>query len=668
MAEPPNVDDPLVPFRTLLEKLSEFATLCDKVVEVHARGDREQTRVLIDQSRKARLALSLAQEGLKDLSLPSSIEAVEILIKTRELIGRVSAGDQIIYKVVAESFEDVSTNEELFARPGGEVMLVDRILPGRWDFDLDIAVFTAHKCAHVAKELIRRGQKRLVVYESETPAPGDYPSGATVVTTLTGLVDAVAAFIKPPPTQMAFLHIPSPSLTAELQNDIHLATRDVITQLLSLIATVNSLGESWILQGIANFPTIASVPSINHLRKTFEGKPMVICAPGPSLAKNIETLKAFKGKATILAFSQTLGALRKADITPDFVMLVDPSDLRYHFEGSRTEDIPGLIIGVTCFPALYSLPFKHKITYAGNTSLEDWIYSALNEDARVPAGGTVAHSAYSLAVAWNCDPIIFVGLDLSYPNGQAYVQTGVDGGARMQFDADGKSCKLEGSRFPWEKMSVHYVDGYYGDKVPTSSIYSQFILWFATRTHEVNSRLRIFNCTEGGAFVKGMEHIPLRDALDRIADQTIDVGALLDATLQNMDLVDRRSRLLQRLNDVLQSMERCTQLANECDTIVEDVRADTKHLPALDKKEAELIAALKPVLFISLLQQRALREAVDAGSKGESLEQLLESSKKLFEIVRSSDRLIRPPLLQAKREIEEALLGGTAAAAATAGP
>ncbi len=53
-------------------------------------------------------------------------------------------------------------------------------------------------------------------------------------------------------------------------------------------AAIDRFGESWILQGIANTPAVASWPSIDALREPFRGRPCVIVSPGPSLTRNIE--------------------------------------------------------------------------------------------------------------------------------------------------------------------------------------------------------------------------------------------------------------------------------------------------------------------------------------------------------------------------------------------
>src|SRR5262249_21652419 len=124
-----------------------------------------------------------------------------------------------------------------------------------------------------------------------------------------------------------------------------------------------------------------------------------------------------------------------AGVTPDLVVTVDPQDVRYHFAGcdvSRT----CLVNAATVNPSLFDMPARY-LTLSANSAIDDWIFAGLGEDAVVPGGGSVATTAFSLALRWHCDPIIFVGLDLSFPGGNYYVTTSSDGGARAVVDDRG---------------------------------------------------------------------------------------------------------------------------------------------------------------------------------------------------------------------------------------
>ena len=96
-----------------------------------------------------------------------------------------------------------------------------------------------------------------------------------------------------------------------------------------------------------------------------------------------------------------------------------------------------LVNAATVHPSLFELPAQRVLTLSANCAIDDWIFDGVGEDASVPGGGSVATSAFSLALRWGCDPIVFVGLDLSFPGGEYYVETSVDGAARASVDDDG---------------------------------------------------------------------------------------------------------------------------------------------------------------------------------------------------------------------------------------
>ncbi len=644
-------------FRTLVRCLEEFAQVADKIQEARALGDETRIRKLVEESRKRRYDLDRAQDAMRGKTPPNSEESLKLMVRTRELLGRVRVGDQIISEMFAKAMEGAS-NEELMKTAEGAVTIVDRMLPGRWDYETDLAVLCGDDTQKIADELIRRGQQRIIVYLTKVEDAPTYNKLASVVSTLDGITVASTHYTKPPPQSMTFFAFPKGTLTAEDIERARTAVRDTIQAMVTCVATVEHLGETWVMQGIENYTAISQYPSVAHFREKFRGRPMILVAPGPSLAKNIEMLRAAKGKAIILAFSQTLKALAKAGIEPDLVMLVDPTDLRYHFEGVDVSKIPALVIGATCFPALFEeLPFKTKITYAGNTRLEDWIYEAIGENAKIPAGGTVAHSAYSLAVEWECNPIVFVGLDLSYPGGQAYIASGPDGATVLQPSSDGKRLTVQNNRHTWLPLDVVYVPGYHGAPVQTSTFYSQFLLWFEARTYQLQGKVDILNCTEGGAFIKGCSHIPLKQAIEERMKEPFDVSGEIARVTADVDRRGRATKMLAHMRAMHAAMNECIRLAHRCKQLVPKAHLKPALLDELGELEKKMLIALKPVLFVSLVRQRAIRDAIDLGGIATSVEESLQATSKLLDVILDAGALLHEPMLASERSLVATLEG-----------
>ncbi|MBU0717061.1 MAG: DUF115 domain-containing protein, partial [Planctomycetes bacterium] len=170
-----------------------------------------------------------------------------------------------------------------------------------------------------------------------------------------------------------------------------------------------------------NLVHYVSTPPIDILRDRFAGNPAVVISAGPSLAKNIDQLAALKGHAVLCAVQTTAKPLLQHGVVPDFITSLDFHEMsKKFFEG----------IGDLRGAHLIAEPKAtwHVVDgYPGPVSLLDngWARLVLGEElgarGRLPAGATVAHLAFYLAVYLGCDPIIFVGQDLAFTGHVFYV-------------------------------------------------------------------------------------------------------------------------------------------------------------------------------------------------------------------------------------------------------
>ncbi len=154
-----------------------------------------------------------------------------------------------------------------------------------WDPQRDILVLVGDGGPALARKLLEQGQRRIIVYCS-TP-PGE-PGEVVVVTSTQELRLALLGFPGLAAGRAGLHRLPSATITPreiELVQDV---IDEVAQSLGTQLNTIDRFGESWILQGIANTPAVASWPSIDALREPFRGRPCVIVSPGPSLTRNIE--------------------------------------------------------------------------------------------------------------------------------------------------------------------------------------------------------------------------------------------------------------------------------------------------------------------------------------------------------------------------------------------
>src|SRR4029079_14379434 len=118
---------------------------------------------------------------------------------------------------------------------------------------------------------------------------------------------AVRMMIPSPPTRMVVRAAAGadPGLVCELIPKL----RNALADLRIHRNTVRAFSRTWVEQGISNLSAIARWPSVAALGDRFAGMPMVIIAPGPSLARNIEQLRELRGRAIVTAFSHSLKAV-----------------------------------------------------------------------------------------------------------------------------------------------------------------------------------------------------------------------------------------------------------------------------------------------------------------------------------------------------------------------
>ena len=523
---------------------------------------------------------------------------------------------------------------QLLDSPLGVACLVDDLLPPTWDITRDLVILIGPGLERAAEHLLDLGQQRVLALVE--PATSTYPEGVTVVAELAEVGPAVRTMHPCPPERVTIRHLaPGDRERAEEAGE---QARTALGDLRVHVNTITAFARTWIEQGMLNLDAIARWPSVADLGERFAGKPMFICAPGPSLAKNIAALREAQGKAIIVAVSHALRPVRAAGVVPDLVIAVDPQDVRYHYRPEDLEGVAALVNGVTVHPALYELPATRCLTLASNGGLDAWLYRAPGAEPTVVAGGgSVATTAMSLGLRWKCDPIVMVGLDLSFAGGKYYVDTSVDGRARAVVAPDG-TMAVAGWSDSFHQMTaaggppairerVVELPGWDGAPVPSSFMFAMFHRWFVESAARVAGTVRLVNATEGGVHIAGMEHRPLAEVVASLREP-VDVGATLDEVQAGLDVDDRRRRVAAWRTRAQVDLARAARLARLASKL--STRASAGALRKLARIEARLVEVLADHAFAALPAQRSIEAALDEARRPASADDYLRASRALF--------------------------------------
>ena len=651
-------------WQRVYERLSEFVQVAGAAGDAIAEGDAPRARALVHETRAIRAALIRAKSYAGDAPIPETPAGIELLTKMQVAREQSMVADRIARAWIERELPD---DETLVRIEGGHLAMADRLLPATWDVDIDVVAIIGPGGEKLAHALVQFGQRRIVVYApSDRDKPDSaalYPSEALVISERDQL-NQMMEYSKRPPERLICHAIGQP-------DDLVRLTREVEESFGALIVgrnTVAEFGELWLEQGLANLARIASVPSIAHFGDRFFNVPMVIVAPGPSLNKNVHLLAELQGKAIIATFSHTLAALKAAGVQPNLVLAVDMQDLRYHFDGFPVEEIDALALGLTVHPDLYSIPAKMTLAFASNSQLDDWICEPLREDLRLSSGGSVAHSAFSLARRWRCNPVILVGQDLSFSDGRVYCDGNVDDETVAEISDDGDSLVLKGwsdgyanlekigGRREGDAQPLIRVPGHAGGEVPTSAAFALFRRWFidaASLAKRSSVELQLMNCTEGGAHIDGWNHISLRDAIDGLGSRDdLDIPKLFAAPT-DVDHDARRQRIVDRLRVVDTAVGSSLHLSKKCIRLVDHLGRGRKSTAGkLAAAEKRLVKALKPISFIALAAQQEINRGNNAARDERALDENLRASRRLLCSVRDVCLRFGPKFTSALQQLE----------------
>ncbi|EAJ1453990.1 DUF115 domain-containing protein [Campylobacter jejuni] len=278
------------------------------------------------------------------------------------------------------------------------------------------------------------------------------------------------------------------------------------------------------LQGIEqliyNLPTMLTHPPYQNLLKQRENlsDTAIIVSTGPSLAKQLDTLKQYANKATIIAADSAYPILAKHDIKPDYVLSLERILLTSKFFDNDFKEFDKDIIFITTHlshpQTIKNLKHNNRnfmLAYRGSEIAK---YLKIFKFGELVEGHSVANIAYGLALYLNHQNIIFIGQDLAYnKKGESH-----SSGYTYLTEA-GKKGEA------YKKDLGKYTTLAYGGKgfVESSTAWTLFRNFLEKHIFEAN-KLKLcttYNCTEGGARIEGTIEIPFKEICETLLKEDL---------------------------------------------------------------------------------------------------------------------------------------------------
>lgn len=181
-----------------------------------------------------------------------------------------------------------------------------------------------------------------------------------------------------------------------------------------------------------NMPLIQSLryPGILGFEGLFKKVPAIVVGAGPSLDKTGELLKKYRDNFLIVACDAALPVLvKKYKVYPHFVVMVDPTaKQKNNFNDIDTSKFYTMIPPVVHPNIFRTVNPKTLAVYnlkdTKNSIFEQAPYH-IGKRGALPSAVLTSGACYAFSGAMKCDPIIFVGQDLSWASTEKIYASGI---------------------------------------------------------------------------------------------------------------------------------------------------------------------------------------------------------------------------------------------------
>ena len=310
---------------------------------------------------------------------------------------------------------------------------------------------------------------------------------------------------------------------------------------------------------INNIPSLIKDIPLAEFKDRFIGKTAVIVSAGPTLDRNIETIKKYRDKIVLFVVGTAAKTIFKHDIKPDFVCIIESYDCSKQLENLDLSEINFI---TEPYSNKNFRTFNFKNTYlhiSSNLPVNSlWSNIANIKINEYISKGTVSYMALNCARILGCKKLVLVGQDLAYLEGQCYSKDSAYKDLECRFNKNLNKWEIVARNFDefcaslanvndYEKAkevalkrlanlnnSLYLVKGIKGDMIPTESVYAAFIRPLTEYTKMFDDRIYI-NTSMVGAQIDGFKNMQLEDALSDA--ETIEDRSLVSEFKYDLDCI-----------------------------------------------------------------------------------------------------------------------------------
>ena len=603
-----------------------IVSLSAKAVEAASSGNSSEFSIITDKMRPLMSYVNDNNVKLSSFFDETNPMASEIVQRDPNIRDSVVTLNQNLKTIqsVREALGAVPFNPAFLLSEDLTNAFIDLKLDLAWDFEYDAVFILNLNDVKFIDYLVKRGQKRFILVDGEL----DVDLCKSVENT-GGVLYKIKSyetlfsqggtptFMGRPFHRFAIFdlgQVPSPQ---EEINKIAIGVNNDRNNQWGRFNTINRADATRVLSNLKN---MAVHHQTNIFHDKFEGKAAIIVCPGPSLSKNVELLKKIKGKALIICVLHALKDLQSRGINPDFVVHVDPVDLKSQksnkegkqvslwdqwITNNKFEQVDNFVVSNYSKPDIFDAPAKNVFWMSTGLPIGDLLPMDIFDYERV--GGSVSHTCFDLAMELGCSAIALIGQDLAFSeDGSKYTEA-----ADLEL-SEKKKLKVYGNDVEVKSWS--------GGKIKSNNTFISFAKAYELFARiENESPVKLFNCTEGGIYLEGYEHCKFDDFINKEVDFK-DKKLISDKLLEITKASNEKNKKIDGLRKFLVNNRILTQeidkLIKTLISIAEKKFHGDDDLRKFDKLQNKMIKKMGKNYFYSLGLQRDIH-ILQAGLKAD---------------------------------------------------
>lgn len=215
------------------------------------------------------------------------------------------------------------------------------------------------------------------------------------------------------------------------------------------VVNINSINEHdkvWYKNFVRNLRYIKETVPVKALEGAFKNVPAIICAAGPSISYDMETLKKMKRNALIVSAGTGITVLEANGIKADIAGAMD-GDISEAvlFQNLDVNKDVNLFYSFQVNEHVLEYT-KHNKFLMNQTNMDLYVNNNLNWDAYGQfSGSSIANVMAENLARLGCNPIIFLGQDLCYSRNKSYAEGATYHSeiSKNEFETSGEYIKIK---------------------------------------------------------------------------------------------------------------------------------------------------------------------------------------------------------------------------------